>query len=72
MGLRDDELKARLLAENDEFRRCDDRLGELTRKAFLSNDEQMEERTLKKQKLHLKDRMESIKTRFSADVARIG
>lgn len=77
MGQRDEELRARLLADNDEFRKlhtehhgCDERLTELTRKAFLSGEEQMEERTLKKQKLRLKDRMESIKVRYEAELAR--
>ena len=45
-----DELRARLLAENDEFKKlhdehrgCDERLHEFSRKAFLSGDEQIEE-----------------------------
>lgn len=72
-----DEIKARLLAENDEFKKldeahrgCDDRLSELTRKVHLSGDEELEERTLKKQKLHLKDRMEAIRVRFTSEVVR--
>ena len=71
-----DELRARLLAENDEFRKlhdehrgCDERLHEFSRKAFLSGDEQIEERKLKKQKLLLKDRMESMKTRYQSELA---
>ena len=73
MGRMDDEIKARLLDENDDFRRlsdqhrgCDVRLSELARKAFLSGEEQLEERTLKKQKLWLKDQMEVIKVRYTA------
>jgi uncharacterized protein YdcH (DUF465 family) len=38
----------------------DDRLHELTAKAYLSEPEQVEEVTLKKRKLQLKDRMEGI------------
>ncbi len=38
----------------------DDRLHELEAKLYLSHDEQFEEVSLKKRKLHIKDRMESI------------
>lgn len=76
MVQKEDELKARLLAENDEFRKlhaehrgCDERLHEFSRKAFLSGDEQIEERKLKKQKLMLKDRMETLKSRYESQLA---
>ncbi len=39
----------------------DDRLSQLTSKHYLSQPEQVEEVTLKKRKLQLKDRMESIR-----------
>ena len=39
----------------------DDRLGELTSKHYLSQPEQIEEVTIKKRKLQLKDRMEYIR-----------
>lgn len=61
------ELKHLLLETNDEFRelaskhhQLDDRLVELESKHYLSDAEQVEEVTLKKRKLHLKDRMETI------------
>jgi uncharacterized protein YdcH (DUF465 family) len=41
----------------DEHRRCETRLNELTTKNEISVDEEIEEKTLKKRKLHLKDQM---------------
>jgi uncharacterized protein YdcH (DUF465 family) len=59
--------KELLLQSDDEFHRLsdqhhrlDDRLHELTTRPYLSQPEQLEEVTLKKQKLMLKDRMEHI------------
>ena len=40
------------------------RLGELADKAVLSDEEQVEEITLKKKKLQLKDKMQEIARRF--------
>jgi uncharacterized protein YdcH (DUF465 family) len=61
------DLKNLLLETNDEFRRLasmhhelDERLVQLESKHYLSSDEQVEEVTLKKKKLHLKDQMEEI------------
>ena len=61
------DLKNLLLETNDEFRRLasrhhelDERLVQLESQHYLSNDEQLEEVTLKKKKLHLKDQMEAI------------
>lgn len=41
----------------DEHHRCETRLHELTTKSEISTDEELEEKTLKKRKLHLKDQM---------------
>ncbi len=56
-----------LLESNDEYRQLatkhhefEDRLHELTSKHYLSDNEQIEEVTLKKRKLLVKDRMEEI------------
>ena len=45
----------------------EDRLHELTTKQYLSEPEQVEEVTLKKKKLQLKDRMEDIMRRQRQD-----
>jgi uncharacterized protein YdcH (DUF465 family) len=52
----DDEYR-RLEAQHHEY---ESRLGELAGKAVLSDEEQVEEITLKKKKLQLKDRMQEI------------
>lgn len=61
------DLKHLLLETNEEYRQLaakhhelDDRLHELSSKHYLSDTEQVEEVTLKKRKLQLKDRMEDI------------
>ena len=60
-------VRDRLLTQNDEYRRLDaqhheyeSRLVTLAEKVVLSDEEQVEETTLKKKKLQLKDRMEAI------------
>ena len=72
-----EEVKDLLLETNDEFRQLasqhhelDERLIELESKHYLSDAEQVEEVTLKKRKLHLKDRMEAmVRHRSSAAAA---
>lgn len=61
------ELKTYLLQSDEEFRslatqhhELDERLHNLSSKSYLSDSEQLEEITLKKKKLQLKDRMEEI------------
>jgi uncharacterized protein YdcH (DUF465 family) len=61
------DVKALLLQENDQYRQLaeqhfvlDSRLHELTDRPYLSPSEQLEEVTIKKRKLALKDRMEAI------------
>src|SRR5215213_4624292 len=61
------EAKNLLLRSNEQYRelaqrhhQLDDRLHELTEKHYLSDTEQVEEVTLKKRKLAVKDQMEAI------------
>ena len=66
-----DVVRESLLSQNEEYRRLaeqhhqfESRLVVLTDKAVLSDDEQVEEVTLKKKKLQVKDRMEAIARQF--------
>ena len=76
MNEQSQDLKEQLLATDEEFHRLsdqhhelEDRLHELTAKHYLSEPEQVEEVTLKKRKLQLKDRMEDIMRRHRQDHA---
>jgi hypothetical protein len=62
-----EEMKKQLLQSNDEFRQLatqhhdlDERIHSLAHRQYLSEPEQLEEVTLKKRKLQLKDQMESM------------
>lgn len=66
------EVRSLLLQSNDQYRelaqrhhQLDDRLHELTDKHYLSTTEQLEEVTLKKKKLALKDQMEQIAREYA-------
>lgn len=48
-------------------RELEGRLSELSRKPYLSEPEQVEEATIKKRKLQIKDRMEDIVRRFKTE-----
>jgi len=64
--LQRDEEWNQLAAKHHEL---EDRLHELTSRHYLSEPEQVEEVTLKKKKLQLKDRMEDILRRHRQDHA---
>ena len=62
-----DSLKEQLMTSNPEFRelvrehgRYEERLSELSALSYPSDEEQMEETTLKKKKLAIKDQMYSL------------
>lgn len=68
-----DELKAHLMATNEEFRslasqhaRFHKDLEALEAKSHLTDEEQVEEVRLKKQKLRLKDQMNDLMFRYRA------
>ncbi len=68
MSEREDELHFRLQRENEEYKRLcekhssfEKRLKELQEKHFLKEEEKIEEKNIKKQKLLLKDRMSDIR-----------
>jgi len=65
------DVKALLLQQNDQYRQLaeqhhelDSRLHELSDRPYLSPSEQVEQVTIKKRKLALKDRMEAIAREF--------
>lgn len=67
-----EELKRKLLQTNSEFQQLatqhhdlDERLHNYAERHYLSEPEQVEEITLKKQKLQVKDQMESILRRYT-------
>jgi len=68
------DLTSTLLQNDDEFRQLstkhkelEHRLSELAHKSYLSEPEQVEQATIKKRKLQLKDRMEDIMRRGSGE-----
>jgi uncharacterized protein len=67
LQIRDAELREQLLKNNAEFRRLsaehqqyDNQLEEISSKHFLTEEEELQEKTLKKKKLMLKDQMFSM------------
>ena len=77
MNAESSDLREMLLKTDAEFHtlaekhhQLDDRLNELTTRNYLSEPEQLEEVTLKKRKLQLKDRMEDILRRHRQAQAR--
>jgi uncharacterized protein YdcH (DUF465 family) len=74
MEMAQDELKAHLVATDEQFRQMaqqhsefDHKLQELEAKSMLTEEEQMEEVRLKKRKLRLKDQMAEYISRYKAE-----
>lgn len=70
-NLREEEIKKVLMEKNEEFRklyelhrRCEERLKEFQAKPYLTEEEKLEEKRLKKEKLGLKDKMQAIVNKF--------
>jgi uncharacterized protein YdcH (DUF465 family) len=71
-----DRMKQELLTHDPEFRelakehgRYEDRLSELSALTFPNDEEQLEEITLKKKKLAIKDQMQSIMLQYQKSQA---
>ena len=70
-----EELKRKVLQSDSEYRQLatkhhdlDERLHNYAERHYLTEPEQVEEITLKKQKLQLKDQMESILRRYTSSL----
>jgi len=70
MPMSSQDVRQSLLAQDPEFRslaeehsRCDSQLEQILKSSYLSSDDLIQEATLKKRKLQLKDRMEQLVAR---------
>ena len=74
MSDRTADIQRILSSEDEEFRSwleehhaCESRLSELASKSQVTTEEEIEEKTLKKRKLHLKDQMANIEQRYERE-----
>jgi uncharacterized protein YdcH (DUF465 family) len=77
MPITSEDIRQSLLANDPEFRRlaeehsrCESQLEEILESSYLNSEDLVQEATLKKQKLFLKDRMEFILARRQHAVIR--
>lgn len=73
--LKEEEIRKMLLEKNEEFRKlhelhqkCEQRLKELQSKSYLTEEEKIEEKRLKKEKLGLKDKMQVYVDKFKKEM----
>jgi uncharacterized protein YdcH (DUF465 family) len=76
MMMKEEEIKEHLMSENAEFRRLSEehrqyegKLHELLRRHHMTEQDRLEEIQLKKKKLHLKDQMNSMISRFRSELS---
>ena len=76
MMMKEEEIKEHLISENAEFRRlCEEhqlyegKLNELLNRHHMTDQDHLEEIQLKKKKLHLKDQMNYMISRFRNELS---
>ena len=76
MMMKEEDIKEHLMSENPEFRRlCEEhkqhegRLNELLTRHHMTEHDHLEEIQLKKKKLHLKDQMNSMISKFRNELS---
>jgi uncharacterized protein YdcH (DUF465 family) len=76
MRMKEEEIKEHLMSANPEFRRLVDehrqyegKLEELKSRHHMSEHDRLEEVTLKKKKLHIKDQMNSMIRKFRDELS---
>ena len=74
--MKEEEIKEHLISENAEFRRLcaehklyEGKLNELLNRHHMTEQDRLEEIQLKKKKLHLKDQMNSIISKFRNELS---
>jgi len=74
-NFKEDEVRKMLIEKNEEFRKlyelhqkCEEKLKELQSKSYLTEEEKMEEKRLKKEKLGLKDKMQIFVNKFKMEM----
>jgi len=75
MMMKEEEIKEHLMSENPDFRRLveehkqhEHRLAELHSRHHMTEQDHLEEIQLKKKKLHLKDQMNSMISKFRSEL----
>jgi uncharacterized protein len=76
MMMKEEEIKEHLMSDNAEFRRLSEehsqyegKLNDLLRRHYMTEQDRLEEIQLKKKKLHLKDQMNSMISKFRSELS---